>query len=431
MIDKIKSVLEKSEDESLEFDTRYKVHRKKDGAHDWIKENEPIIDKLKKNKRAKSLDYFYEIFTSMNRLDQLKKEKRKRIGTICNLVPEELILAAGAIPLRLCSECNETIKTAEQVFPRDSCPVVKSTVGSSLMQDTFFSVCDAVVIPATCDGKKKMAEFINDYKTVWVLDLPQSKERTRTKKYWQSEIRVLKQRIEKLTGNRIGRNELQDAIKLVRKKQTLGRRLLKLRQDNVILGSDYLVVIQASFFDDINNWIENTQNLLEELNDMKKRKRLVKPRDATRILLTGSPVLLPNFKIVEAIESHNAIITMDETCAGSQHMYDTVEVDEPTMSGMMEAVSERYLMPSVCPCFIKSEDRIDKVLNLIEEYNIDGIVYHTLRLCLIFDIESIRMRDILTGKGHPFLLLNTDHSKEDLGQIQTRIEAFIEILRSR
>jgi len=70
-------------------------------------------------------------------------------------------------------------------------------------------------------------------------------------------------------------------------------------------------------------------------------------------------------------------------------------------------------------------------MDMIKDYKIDGIIYHTLRLCLLFDIESQRIKDVMSEKGVPFLQLNTDYSKEDLGQLQTRIEAFVEIIGNK
>jgi benzoyl-CoA reductase/2-hydroxyglutaryl-CoA dehydratase subunit BcrC/BadD/HgdB len=142
-------------------------------------------------------------------------------------------------------------------------------------------------------------------------------------------------------------------------------------------------------------------------------------------------MILPNFKVPLAIEGHNAIIAADVTCAGSQHGYDSVRAEEGSLSELLRAVSERYLLPSVCPCFVKSDDRIDKILNTIREHRIDAVVYHTLRLCLPFDVESRKLNDVLQAEGVPFLSINTDYSKEDLGQLGTRVEAFLEMINAR
>jgi benzoyl-CoA reductase/2-hydroxyglutaryl-CoA dehydratase subunit BcrC/BadD/HgdB len=439
---RLAGLMDQAEDEPLEFDQRYlsksKVAERKRQhgsarlfTH-WMAENSKVIDRLRSQKqRAASMEYFDSVFTTDARLKELKalrKRGKKIIGTFCNVVPEELIYAAGAVPLRLCSGHHEAIRPAEECFPRDSCPLIKASFGNVIASEPYVSMCDAVVLPATCDGKKKLGEVLNDYLKVWVLDLPQDKERTVSKKYWYGEARILKKRLERLTRNKVTRKGLKSAIKKLQSRQKIVERLMNLRKSHnpVISGRDALLVAQASFFDSIDRWMEKTAMLCEELEGLK-------PEDSSlvRVLITGAPVIMPNFKIPNLIEDLGACIVTDQTCSGSQSYYDEVVVDEWTMQDMMHAVSERYLMPSSCPCFIKAEDRIDKLKDMLKEYRIDGVVYHTLRLCLLFDVESNRIKDVMEDEGVPFLHINTDYSREDREQLRTRIEAFVEILRSR
>ena len=446
MIDRIKEFFEQADDEPINFDIRYnnnikeKISEKRnfyknsDFFKDWTEENKKIIEKLKSKKnRAESLDYFDTLFTTNSCIKRLVKEKQKGkkiIGYFCNQIPEELIYAAGAVPIRLCSGCNNSIKPAEEVYPKDSCPLIKSSLGYAVVNQHFFDLCDVLIIPTTCDGKKKMGEFLNDYKPVWVLDLPHSKDRIFAKKYWLSEIRILKKRLEELTENKINKDRLKNAILLLRNKNKIIRTLMEIKkhEKQVITGSDTFIVIQASFFDEINNWIEKAEKLLKELEKNLKKSKLIKPENCTRILFTGSPSIMPNLKIPLIIEEFNANIIIDDTCGGTQSFYDPVVVDEWNINDMIKAISERYLMPSVCPCFIKSEDRIDKILDMIKEYNIKGVIYNTLRLCVLFDVESFKIKAILEDKKIPFLSLNTDYGKEDQEQLKTRIEAFLEII---
>lgn len=432
-----------SDDEPIEFNTRYakatqekikerrKHYRNRHIFQDYLKENERIIKELNKSDRPKAMHYFDNLFTTdkvVKEITALKKKGTKVVGTICNLIPEELIYAAGAYPVRLCSGCFESLTPGEDAFPRDSCPLIKSSVGFAVADEPFFSLCDAVVIPATCDGKKKLGEFLNDYVPVWMMDIPQTKDRTTGKKYWLSETRILKKRLEDLTGRTINKRRLREAIETLHSRYDAVRTLMDIRKGTMsrISGTDSFLVMQAAFFDDIERWTRKTQKLCDELEHREGAES-----KGVRILLTGAPTIMPNFKIPIIIERFGGVIAVDETCAGTQYLYDPVVVDEWTMYDMLRAVSERYYMPSACPCFVKSEDRMDKIVDMIKEFRIDGVIYHTLRLCILFDVESRKIKDIMEEMGMPFLNLNTDYTREDEGQLQTRIEAFIEILQSR
>jgi len=449
MIKKIISILERHEDEPLEFDKRYskkseerikrinKSYSSEEVLKEWLTENKKVIEEQKNKKnRASLMAYFDEIFTTDKIIRELKEEKEKGvkiIGTVCNMVPEELIYAAGGIPIRLCSGHHSSVKPGEEFYPRDSCPLIKSFIGSTVAGNPLFEMCDVIIVPTTCDGKKKIGELLNDYKPVWTMELPHNKESIFSKKYWLSQNRILKKRLENLTKKKINRRKLQNAIKLLQMRQDVAKRLLNIQKSDmpVISGIDYYITIQSAFFDTAERWTRKTKELCEELESNLKSEKYIKSNTASRFLFTGAPAIMPNLKIPLLIESLDANITVDETCSGSQYFYDPVVVEEWTVSQMMKAISERYLMPSVCPCFVKSEDRIDKLLDMIKEYKIDGVIYHTLRLCVLFDIESKKIKDIMEEKNIPFIYLNTDYSKEDQEQLRTRIEAFNEIVSSR
>jgi benzoyl-CoA reductase/2-hydroxyglutaryl-CoA dehydratase subunit BcrC/BadD/HgdB len=441
MIRKLSDLFEGSNDAPLEFDRRYRYGSRKPMQREqanlfstWLSDNRRVINSLTSDGRPKAIAYFDRHLTTDERLKELQRLKKsgtKLIGTFCNMVPDELIYAAGAVPIRLCSGCFEAVKPGEENFPRDCCSLIKAAVGFAVADQPYFSMCDAIIIPSTCDGKKKLGEVLDDYRPVWMLSLPHDKDRQVSKDSWQSEIRILKKRLENLTGNALGRRELREAIVRTRARYDIMRTLLELRKNDpsVISGTDALIVVQSAFSDDLERWVGHTRKLCTELEGRARQEQASDKR--VRILLTGSPVIIPNFKIPLTIEHFDAVIAVDETCAGTQFLYDPVEVDEWTMSDMMRAISERYLMPSVCPCFIKSEDRIDRLLELKNAYRIDGIISHTQRLCLLFDVESMKVRRVMEEQGIPFLSVNTDYSREDLGQLRTRIEAFIEILHTR
>lgn len=373
--------------------------------------------------RPLSMGYYEEIVSTDLREKELKEFSGKVIGGFCNFIPEELIYAAGALPLRLCAGSYDTISCAEEILPRDICPLVKSAFGFKVASLSYFEICDLVIVPTPCDPKKKLGEILSDYLPVWMLKIPQDKF---TKEIWLSEIKALKERLERLTQNKINEQRLRSAIELLHKRQAVFRDFYQIRKHNppLINGRDALLVIQTSFYDDINRWIEKTQALCKELNNQKKEVKEQK----LRLLLTGAPLIWPNFKILHLIEEMSAIVVIDELCSGTRHIYDPVEVEEWTMEGMLRAIANRYLLPSTCPCFMESNDRIDRLLQLVEDFQVEGVIHHSLRLCQLYDMELNKVAQIFKERNIPFLSLHTDYSLEDTEQIRTRVEAFLEMM---
>jgi benzoyl-CoA reductase/2-hydroxyglutaryl-CoA dehydratase subunit BcrC/BadD/HgdB len=383
--------------------------------------------------RPKGMRYFDDIFLRdirVREVEDFRKKGGKVIGVFCNLVPEELIYAAGAIPIRLCSGFYDAVHPAEEVLPRDVCPLIKSSMGFKVVGLPFFELCDVVVVPTTCDGKKKLGDVLSDYMPVWMLQLPNMKDVQESKELWSIEVGLLKKKIERLTGNKITVDRLRKSIELLHRRTRVFRRFYELRKSEkpVITERDALLVVQASFFDDVGRWIEKTDVLCDELE--KNKGRGVCDEGTLRLMLLGSPVIWPNFKLLNVVEEY-AVVVADEMCSGTQQLYDPVEVDEYTMEGMLKAVEERYLLPSICPCFTKSDDRIDRLLQMKEDFKVDGVVYHQLRLCQLYDMEFHKVKQVFAQEGIPLLRIQTDYSKEDIEQIRTRVEAFLEMIKMR
>jgi benzoyl-CoA reductase/2-hydroxyglutaryl-CoA dehydratase subunit BcrC/BadD/HgdB len=418
------------------FETRYpgRVLIRKDKKFErlFLEAGKKNVELMKKAAgRAKAMDYFYEFFTSMKRVKEMRSFDGKVIGYFCNFVPEEIIYACGALPLRLCSGFYDSVLPAEELLPRDICPLIKSSFGFKILGLPYFDLCDAVIIPTSCDGKKKLGEVLSDYLPVYVLELPNSKDGEQSSKFWLSEIKSLRSWIEGLTGVKAGKSELREAIELLHERTAVFRRLYELRKCKkpVISGRDSLLVVQASFYDDVKRWIGRTSKLCDELEEKTRKNKGICPADTARLLLTGSPVIWPNWKVLNIVEGSGGVIVIDELCSGVQHLYNPVEVDEFTEEGMLRAIAERYLLPSVCPCFLRSDDRIDRLLELGKKFAVDGVVYHSLRLCQLYDMESTKVKRVLDEEGIPMLKIHTDYSLEDVEPIRTRVEAFLEMIK--
>ncbi len=382
--------------------------------------------------RPGSMRYFEESLASFYKPG--REIPDNTIGSYCMMIPEELIYAAGASPFRMCVENAEAVSFGEEVLPRTSCSMVKSAVGVAHghMSETFES-CKAVVIPTTCDWKKKLGEALEDYTEVWTMEVPHIKQRESSREHWYKEVVALKQNLERLTGNKITRKKLIAAIKNTQQAQKEFRRLYKLRTNNppLISGRDALLVMQSYFYDEPTRWAGNLCKLNSELEERLAKKDYVCPPTTPRMLITGSPILFPNWKVPDIIESFGGIIVTDELCTSNRYIYDIVAIDELSLSELLMSVADRYLLPCTCPCFTPNEDRVKKVLQMLEEFNVDGVIYHILSGCNLYEMEAYRFEKTLRKMSVPFLKIVTDYSPEDSGQLRTRVEAFLESISAR
>lgn len=393
--------------------------------------------------RPETMKYFDEIADFFGRREEeiraAKEQGRKVIGYMCLFAPIEMILAADAIPVRVNSGWYDTSKLGDRVVPVEVCPMVRSTIGAKMIDlSPYLELSDAVISVLTCDGMTKLGEILSDYKPIWTMTLPRVKDSEQSLRLWNEEVKSMKKQIETLTGNKITRKKLRSAIELTQKATKAFRRLQDLRKGApVIMGRDAMLVNQTYMWDDIERWTAKTEQLCNELENRAQEKIWACPPDTPRVMITGTPMIWPdNWKVPTLIEegSPMGILVADELCSSERILYDPVGVDEWSMNDMMNAISERYLMASTCPCFTSedgNEDRINWLLNKIKEWNIQGVIYYVVRGCMLYAMEYTRIKKVLNHIGVPVYYLDTEYTREDVGQIKTRVEAFLEMLTAR
>ena len=267
-------------------------------------------------------------------------------------------------------------------------------------------------------------------KEFYVLEVPPSKDSEEARQYWHRAVKKMVKKLEKVTGNRLTRRNLKKSIKMISMAQSEFRRFMRLRKDApIIFGKDALLVTNAYFFDDINNWTKNLSILNDELEERIKQEITVAGPRAPRILLTGSPSIFPNMRTPVLIEKLGGIVVYEEFCSSSRMLTDAVAVDEWFLYDMVPALADRYLKPSTCPNFTPNDDRIRKILLAMEDYQVDGVVYQTFTGCQLYDMESRKIGQRLEKEGYPVLNVELDYNPKDSGQLTTRLEAFMESIK--
>lgn len=355
----------------------------------------------------------------------------KFIGTFCIYVPEEIILALGAIPLALCGGTPMSIPYAEKMFPRDICPLVKSTLGLAFSGTCPYGpIEDMAVGETTCDAKKKTWDVLSGNGNLHVLEVPQKKG-PRDRKLWLEEVLQFKSRLEEITKRTLEPARLADAIRLMnRKRKALAALNTFRKEDNPPLsGLDALVVMQGALLDDTLRFTENLESLNDELAGRVKDGIGVSHDGAKRIMVSGCPSVMGNWKLHHLIESSDGLVVCDETCTGTRYFERLVDEGGGSLDDQLAALAERYLKID-CSCFSPNDERLETVLRLAEEFKAGGVIHYVLQNCHTYNIEAIRVASVLRDKGIPSLKIVTDYSEEDTGQLRTRIEAFLEGIKT-
>lgn len=360
------------------------------------------------------------------------KEAKERgvpvVGTFCVFTPWELVRAIGGISVSLCSTSEKPIAAAEAHLPRNLCPLIKSSYGFALTDTCpYFHFCDIVIGETTCDGKKKMYEYLNRLRPVHVMQLPQTTEGETARALWRAETERLKSVLESFYGRAITDDALREAIRLKnRERRVLNRFFAVARLDpspltglEILAVSDYLKYSMAS---------EEALGVVEELTAaLEEERRRGKGREAEgrkRILITGCPLGKSLHKVIRAVEEQGGgVVVAFENCGNLKSSTDLADESRPPM----EAIADRYLhIP--CSCMSPNPRRLEFLSRFREEYSVDGVVDVILQACHTYAVESFSVREYLKGLGIPYIAVETDYSQGDEGQLSTRLNAFLEML---
>lgn len=368
------------------------------------------------------------------RIQEIMAEKqagRLVAGTFCVFAPEELVLAADGISIGLCGGAQFTVPTGEQVLPRNLCPLIKSLVGFKLDRICpYFQAVDFLIGETTCDGKKKTWEILDEYVPTYVMELPQKKEPADLA-LWEGEINRLREEIEHRSGCQITTDRLATGIRQANARRAALERLYRARQADPapISGKDSLLISQLAFFDDPERFTDQVNALCEELEERIAKGEGISQKGAPRLVITGTPMALPYWKLHHLVETAGATIVAEETCTGTRYFAGQVAEDGQTVEEQVKNLAQR-LTAINCACFTPNPGRAEDILRLVRETKADGVIYFSLQFCQPFGVEGRLVEKALQEAGVRVLRLESDYSEEDTGQLQTRIEAFLEMIRA-
>ena len=355
----------------------------------------------------------------------------KVFGTFCVYVPDEIVFAADAIATGLCGGSQFWVPGGEKVLPTNTCPLIKASVGARLDRTCpFFRIADMYVGETTCDGKKKAWEILAEDVPVYVMDLPQMK-RAKDIEKWAEEIKAFKAVVEKETGNEVTAEKLGAAIKMINDKRRALARLYDFRKNEKlpISGKDCLLISQIAFYDDPARFAQMTNRLCDELEKRVAEGVSVFAEGTKRIMLTGTPLAIPNWKLHNIIETSGGAVVCEEMCTGTRYFERLVDETKETVEDQIEALADRY-MGINCACFTPNAGRIDDIIRLAKEYKVDGIIDVNLKFCNLYDTEGYFVERALKEAGIPVLGIETDYTDSDAQQLRTRVSAFIEMLNA-
>jgi len=390
----------------------------------------------KQPNRPAGMSYFDFVMSEVHglRIKELvdaKQTGRKVVGAFCTFVPEEIVLALDGILVGLCAGAEFATAEAEKLLPRNTCALIKGFFGFALARVCpYLSASDVIVGENTCDGKKKAYEIFKDLvPRLHVMDLPQSKS-AEGRALIRAEFGRFAAYLEQLTGKKLTVDGLRKGIATVNAKRSAMHRLARLRAADPapISGLDGLLMNQVYFYDDPVRFTGSVNKICDELEQRIERQEGVFAKGTPRILISGCPMAVPNWKLPAIIERAGAVIVGEESCVGERGTQHLTADQGRTLDELMDAIVDRYLKID-CAIFTPNTSRVEHIMRMAKDLHAQGVIHYGLQFCSPYQVEAGPVERRLEKEGLPTLRIDTDYGQEDVGQLQTRVEAFIERLR--
>ncbi|MBN1421577.1 MAG: 2-hydroxyacyl-CoA dehydratase [Planctomycetes bacterium] len=392
---------------------------------------------LSQENRPRGMEYYDFVMSEIHglRIRELVEHRDRGglvVGAFCLYVPEEIIIAAGGVSVGLCAGAEFGTEKAERYIPRNTCALIKSFFGFKLAKVCpYVEACDFVVGETTCDGKKKAYEAFAELHPTFLLEIPNRKG-PEGRRLWRSEIDRLVAKLEEASGRPIEADALREGVRIVNAKRRALHRLNAARRANPapISGRDAILINQIQFYDDPIRFTEKLNALCDEVEARAAAGEGVAPADAPRILLSGCPMAAPNWKVPAIVEKSGAVIVGEESCVGERGTRNLVDEGGRTRDEILDRIADRYIEID-CACFTPNAERVEHILEMARAYGAEGVIQYIIQFCTPYAMEAFGVERALDGAGIPQLRLETDYSQEDMAQLATRVQAFLEVLRGR
>lgn len=342
-------------------------------------------------------------------------------------IPEELIYASGAKPYWILGGSRSLSAFADDSVPRDTDPVSRATLGCLQNDTADFPRDTLILVPLINDSSRKLAYILKAKgHPVHTIYIPPTQGKAAENELCR-QGEACAEAIYKHTGNRITKQGLQKAQTKIAEARKQIHRFMQLTCDkSKLFPSVWRMLILHSYYcaDDLSDWANHLRALNQQIASTDTRKNT---ENTSSILLLGSPIYFPNYKIPFLIHEVKLDIAvhLDYTVERFLRPYHA----EKALT--IETLMQSFYKKDCSSAYALNKSLFESVARTLAEMQIDGVVYHVLKGQIEYDFELERLEELFSTHSIPICRLETDYNYQDIEQLRIRMEAFGEVLTQR
>ena len=372
---------------------------------------------------------------SLNRpveISKLQAQGTKVIGYFAgDFIPEEIIYAAGAIPICLLhGGDNRSVEEAHAYITRLICAFSRAQLGQRYTNEQpYYTMLNMLVTPVSCQHLRRIGDVWEELAGIPIFKVGVGLKQNEIGAGWYKErLRVMQEKVEQLTGNKITTEKLKESTELYAKMRKLLKNISILRKNPnpPITTEDFIKLNHLSYHLDPKIMVEKLEEMYEDL----KKKDMNEAADKPRLMIIGPVMALGDNKIFSIIEGAGGNLVAERFCEGVRNYWTDIDLSN---SDILEAITQRNIIDRPSCAFMRNslKPSLEDILKLAKEFNVDGIIYYWMKYCETYEVESLYVLEKLHEAGIPAIFLETEYITTEAQLMRTRIEGLIEIIKSK
>ncbi|MBW1901220.1 MAG: 2-hydroxyacyl-CoA dehydratase [Deltaproteobacteria bacterium] len=355
-------------------------------------------------------------------MQKWKDQGGKIMGYFCSSFPEELIAAAGLLPFRMRATGSKGTELSDAFFASNNCSFPRHAFNMALEGE--FNFLDGILFFNSCDNVRRVYDhWVRQLNTPFadIINIPKKADPAQVD-YFCDELAHFKGRLEAHLNIDITDDRLRETIRLYNESRRLLRQLYSLRKEDhpPITGAEALTITVASTAMPKKRCNELLTEFLDDINNTNSRTDY-----RARLMVLGGELDNPEF--MKIIEDQGAIVVTDALCFGSKIFWK--DVDE-NIEDCLRALAKLYLADRpTCPrVYGKYPDRLAYIQNMVRDFQVDGVIFERLAFCEIWGFEQFSLTNDFKDLGIPMLAVDREYTLGAVGQLKTRVQAFLETI---
>jgi len=351
-------------------------------------------------------------------------QERRKLGYFDSgtYTPEELIMAANLVPVRLFGSITEPLTLVDAYVQSHFCSFARSCLDLALKES--YTTHMGLVVTHGCDCTNQFYDLWKKHvspKYLYYLHVPLNTKRETAKQFFKEELVHFKHSLEVLVGEEITNEDLHRAIELCNETRNWLQKISDLREQEppLVSGTEIHELVyksQTTAKEQINSILRQTFTSISNREVIEERK--------PRLLISGS--VIADTELIRFIENLGVHVVTDDLCVGTRYFGTLTKLTQDPLHD----IATRYLSKPILPAKLPLEERLEYIRTLISKYAVEGVILHQLKFCDPYNIGNPLILEALKEANIPALVLETSYPMVGMGQLQTRVEAFSELLQA-